>query len=482
MKTAAAYIRVSTEDQVEFSPDSQLKRIQEYAQHNDIILLDDHIYMDEGISGKDTRHREAFNRMIGVAKTKPKPFDVILVWKFSRFARNREDSIVYKSMLRKQCNIQVVSISESLGDDKTSILIEALIEAMDEYYSINLAEEVRRGMTEKASRGGIVSAPPVGYKLVGDNPTGRQYAPDEYAPLIHDIFVDFVGGMGYLNLARKYADLGLRTTRGNLPDNRFIEYILRNPVYVGKIRWCADGRGASNRDFDNPNNIIVDGKHQPIVSADLWDQAQARVHDIKRKHRYHQRDDQPRNFMLKGLMRCSSCGSTLVRSSTACPSVQCHKYSHGKCNASHCLSIAKANKAVIAGLQDAVANLDFRVDPLAEQPSIGKDYDQLLARERAKLDRAKYAYINGIDTADEYAKNKKDIQSNINRITSEAQKVAKADKSFDPEKFAATVSQVIDVITDDDASEDTKSDALRSVISYIVYDKPNGSLQIYFAP
>ena len=144
MRTAAAYIRVSTDDQVEFSPDSQLKCIREYAQHNDIILLDDHIYMDEGISGKDTRHREAFNRMIGVAKTKPKPFDIILVWKFSRFARNREDSIVYKSMLRKQCDIQVVSISESLGDDKTSILIEAMIEAMDEYYSINLAEEVRR--------------------------------------------------------------------------------------------------------------------------------------------------------------------------------------------------------------------------------------------------------------------------------------------------------------------------------------------------
>ena len=78
---------------------------------------------------------------------------MILLWKFSRFARNREDAIVYKSMLRKQLGIEVVSISENVGDDKMSVLIEAMIEAMDEYYSINLAEEVKRGMTEKVSRG-----------------------------------------------------------------------------------------------------------------------------------------------------------------------------------------------------------------------------------------------------------------------------------------------------------------------------------------
>lgn len=76
------------------------------------------IYTDEGISGRSTK-RPTFQQMIGIAKTKPSPFDAILVWKFSRFARNREDSIVYKSMLRKQCGIEVVSISEQLSEDKT---------------------------------------------------------------------------------------------------------------------------------------------------------------------------------------------------------------------------------------------------------------------------------------------------------------------------------------------------------------------------
>jgi len=139
MKIAAAYIRVSTDDQIEYSPDSQRKAILDYAKRNDYIVPQEYIFVDEGISGRSTK-RPAFQQMIGTAKQKSHPFDAILVWKFSRFARNREDSVVYKSMLRKQCGVEVVSISEQIGEDKTSILIEALLEAMDEYYSINLSE------------------------------------------------------------------------------------------------------------------------------------------------------------------------------------------------------------------------------------------------------------------------------------------------------------------------------------------------------
>ena len=119
MKTGAAYIRVSTDDQVELSPDSQLKMIEKYAKDNDIILSKEYIYADEGISGRTVKKRPEFQRMIAVAKSKPKPFDVILVWKLSRFARNREDSIVYKSMLKKDCGIDVISVS-NIGLNLTS--------------------------------------------------------------------------------------------------------------------------------------------------------------------------------------------------------------------------------------------------------------------------------------------------------------------------------------------------------------------------
>ena len=133
MKTAAAYIRVSTEEQTEFSPDSQIKKIREYAKSHDIHIPEEYVFLDEGISGRSAAKRPAFQRMIKMARQTPRPFEVILVWKFSRFARNRQDSILYKSMLRKECGVDVVSITEQLSKEPTAILIEALLEAMDEY-------------------------------------------------------------------------------------------------------------------------------------------------------------------------------------------------------------------------------------------------------------------------------------------------------------------------------------------------------------
>ena len=111
---AAAYIRVSTEEQAEYSPDSQLKRILEYAASHQLSVPSEYIFIDEGISGRSADNRPAFLRMIRTARQKPRPFDRILVWKFSRFARNRQDSILYKSMLRKECGIDVISITGTI--------------------------------------------------------------------------------------------------------------------------------------------------------------------------------------------------------------------------------------------------------------------------------------------------------------------------------------------------------------------------------
>ncbi|MEA4921547.1 MAG: recombinase family protein, partial [Clostridiaceae bacterium] len=93
-KRAAAYIRASTDMQQAVSPESQLEKIKEYAEKNDYLLPPQLIYMEsEGVSGRSTARRDAFNRMIAEAKRKPAPFDAVLVCKFSRFARNQEESV-----------------------------------------------------------------------------------------------------------------------------------------------------------------------------------------------------------------------------------------------------------------------------------------------------------------------------------------------------------------------------------------------------
>mgnify|MGYP000828536774 FL=1 len=164
MKTGALYIRVSTDKQEELSPDAQRRLLLEYAEKNDIIISAEYIFEEDGISGRKAEKRPQFQRMIGLAKSNEHPFDVILVWKFSRFARNQEESIVYKSLLKKN-NVDVVSVSEPLVDGPFGSLIERIIEWMDEYYSIRLSGEVTRGMVENAMRGKFQSRPPLGYRL-----------------------------------------------------------------------------------------------------------------------------------------------------------------------------------------------------------------------------------------------------------------------------------------------------------------------------
>ena len=164
LKIGAAYIRVSDERQDEYSPDSQLKKIREYAAKIGYIIPDEFVYYDDGISGKSTKNRDSFNQMIAAAKDKDRQFDAIFVWKFSRFARNQEESMVYKNLLRKK-GVSVVSVSEQIPEGHFGSLIERIIEWTDEYYVVNLGVEVSRGMAEKFSRGEPGVPPPFGYRM-----------------------------------------------------------------------------------------------------------------------------------------------------------------------------------------------------------------------------------------------------------------------------------------------------------------------------
>lgn len=473
MKIAAAYIRVSTDDQLEYSPDSQFKLIRDYAKKNGYFIPDEYVYVDEGISGRNVTNRGAFQRMIGDAKQKPKPFEVILLWKFSRFARNQEESITYKSLLQKQNGIDVISITEPMIEGPFGTLIERIIEWGDEYYSINLAQEVKRGMTEKVSRGEPVCHPAFGYDMVDG-----KYYPNKDAATVKRIFNDYLSGVGCRTIAVNCAAAGVRTYRGNLPDNRFIEYILRNPVYIGKIRWSSDGRAASKRDYGNKSIIIADGQHKPIVDKDVFDRVQQMLDENKKRYaKYQRRGAAPAQFMLKGLVRCSNCNSTLVMISTACPSLQCHAYGKGVCHISHSLSIKKANRAVVEALQNAVANASFNFEAKPAPPKI--DYDKLLEAEKSKLKRIQKAYINGIDTIDEYRKNKAEIFKNIEQIKKDLQAEATVDKP-DLQSYSKKVKNVLDIIQNPEVSESAKNEALRTILSKIVYDKANKRLILYF--
>lgn len=293
-----------------------------------MCLPDEHIYLDEGFSGRKAQNRPAFLRMIAEAKRKPRPFDVILLWKFSRFARNRQDSILYKSMLRRECGIDVLSITEQLSGDPTSILIEALLEAMDEYYSINLAEEVRRGMNEKFSRGGVVSIPPFGYRM-----ENGYFAPDSArAPVVSMIYEDFLSGSSYRAIARKLNERNILTIRGNPFEARAVRYILGNPIYTGKLRRCVQDE-----------MTLVSGCHEALISESLFQSVQKKLGESDITHTA---KPAPAAFLFQGLVRCGCCGGSLTRSSRI-GALQCCRYAKGTCPQSHYLSIQELETAVL---------------------------------------------------------------------------------------------------------------------------------------
>ena len=152
---AACYIRVSTEEQTEYSPEAQRRALEGYARQHGYSIDPAHVYVDAGISGRRAETRPAFMAMIAAAKGKPPPFTAILVHKFDRFARNREDSIVYKSLLRRQCGVQVISITEHLEDDRMGLILEAMLEALSLIH-ICLARGVFLDLVPGGLEGGLV--------------------------------------------------------------------------------------------------------------------------------------------------------------------------------------------------------------------------------------------------------------------------------------------------------------------------------------
>ena len=140
------YARFSSHSQTEQSIEGQLKECYAYAQRNDYTVVGE--YIDRALSGT-TDHRPEFQKMI--ADSSKKTFQGVLVYQLDRFARNRYDSATYKSKLKKN-GVRVLSARENISDDASGVLMEAVLEGMAEYYSVELAQKIKRGMDINAEK------------------------------------------------------------------------------------------------------------------------------------------------------------------------------------------------------------------------------------------------------------------------------------------------------------------------------------------
>ena len=378
----AIYARVSSERQVEkdLSIPAQLKALRSYAMNREWDVVAE--YMDEAESARSV-NRPAFKEMITAAKNKVKPFDAILVWKLSRFARNREDSVIYKSLLKRRL-ISVISINEQVDESPAGSLLEGIIEVIDEFYSANLSQDTMRGMKENALRGFRNGGrTPFGYRRHAETSgatTKHKITPDEKeAPIVTRIFEMAFHGDGGKAIADSLNAEGLRTRSGRLFGATNVNHILRNEAYVGTLVWNKRrGRLAGRQQRTEGEVIRVPDCHPPLVDRYVFERVQALLTSRRPSMKHPMRVSS--QYLLSGLARCASCGSTAVGTNG-----KSGKYLYYSCNN----RILKGRTACDAPATNARKLEAFVVDRIRENILTKENLEQLvrLTNEELNVDR-----------------------------------------------------------------------------------------------
>lgn len=480
MKTAAVYTRVSTDEQARegYSLDAQLKAIKKYAQNNDILIDSKYIFSDEGISGRKAEKRPAFMEMIKQAKSKPKKFDLILVHKFDRFSRNREDSVVYKSLLKKEYGIPVISISEPLDpDDKMSVIMEAFLEAMAEYYSLNLSGEVKKGQLEKHSKGELQTNPSFGYNVSNN----KLIISENESKVVKMIFEQYaIDNLPMMQIAKNVNTLNIKTKRGKQFENRTIYYILNNPVYIGKLRYTPGRR--NSYDFDDPNTILVDGQHEPIIDLELWNSVQMKLTKNAKWKKPKQHIDLNPKHWTKGLVRCKECGCTMVTCGKT--KLRCNGYNKGKCSNSTTLLITEVYDLIINNIKQVMK--DGKIEHIVANKKEKKENNQYLILQHQleqlsdKEIRIKEAYRDGVDTIDEYKENKNIILREKSRLLKELETVEKPKIENKKKEIIENGKKIYEILIDKKISLKEKNEVAHILINKVEYDPNPNTLELYY--
>ena len=285
--TAVIYARYSSDSQREASIEGQLRDCKDYAEKNGITVVG--TYIDRAYSAK-TDDRPEFQHMI--KDSAKKIFDVVLVWKLDRFARNRYDAVNYKHQLEKN-GVHLVSAMEPISQGPEGIMVESMLIGMAEYYSAELALKVARGERENALQckynGGVV---PLGFTIGKED---RLYHIDpETAPIVQEIFTRYADGEPAEKIAASLNERGLRTRTGKpFVKNSFFQ-IFRNRRYIGEYRY---------------KDIVTPGGIPAIIDQDLFDRVQQRFEQNKIAHGRPAKEDV--SYLLTTKLFCGKCGALM---------------------------------------------------------------------------------------------------------------------------------------------------------------------------
>ena len=252
--TAVIYARYSSDNQREESIEGQIRECTAYAEKNGITIVKH--YIDRAISAK-TDNRPEFQQMI--KDSDKKLFDIVLVWKLDRFARNRYDSARYKTQLKKN-GVKLMSATEIISEGPEGIILESVLEGYAEYYSADLSEKVIRGMTENALKGKFTGgAIPFGYIINADH---RFEIDPLTAPFVAETFQRYNDGQTMREIRDWLNEKGVKNQRGGLMTFNTIQHMLNNRRYIGELKY---------------RDVLIPDAIPSIVSAELFNDVQEKI-------------------------------------------------------------------------------------------------------------------------------------------------------------------------------------------------------------
>ena len=246
MKTGVIYARYSSDKQTEQSIEGQLRICEEYAERNDILIID--TYIDRAMSGTND-NRTNFQKMMKDSFTKS--WDMVLVYKLDRFSRNKYEMAIHRKTL-KDNGVKLISCMENIPDSPEGIILESLLEGMAEYYSAELAQKVSRGMRESWIKGNATG----GGHCFGYDIINKKYVINETeAKAVKDIFTKYASGYTAKQIAEYLNVNGYTKTNGAKFDNKYILDLLDKIYYTG---YCTR------------QGVAYTNIYPPIISKELF--------------------------------------------------------------------------------------------------------------------------------------------------------------------------------------------------------------------
>ena len=304
---AVIYARFSCDRQREESIEGQLRECREYAEKSGITIV--HEYKDRALSAsKDTEKRLEFLQMI--RDSAKRQFEIVLVWKLDRFARDRYDSAHYKNILKKN-GVRVLSVTEPISEGPEGIILESVLEGMAEYYSAELSQKIHRGQKENAlncrSNGGTI---PFGYKL---NANSKLLEIDPVtAPIVQEIYRRYADGETIKEIRDDLNRRGIKTSRGVSFTYASFATLLKNRKYIGEYHY---------------GDIAIPDGTPAIISKDVFLRVEARR---KRNTLARTAPKADELYLLTTKLFCGECGKMMAgESGTSCTGT---KYRYYKCH------------------------------------------------------------------------------------------------------------------------------------------------------